>query len=194
MFRYHIDPAKLRQVVAQRGYTHVTEFAKLHGFNRATINNYLKGHGGPFSETYYVICNALQIDPLSILSLLPAKPVVDVDEVMPVIKKLCSFDQNIAVGLLGSRAKGIGRKYSDWDLCITSGPAVLAGEEFLKLKRSVDGEVDKLPREVDIINLDAAPEWFLTALDYKPVFLAGNLNAWSYFMGVLYGTKKREQA
>lgn len=192
MSRYHIDPAKLREAVAQKGYAHVTEFAKLHGFNRATINNYLKGQGGPFSEAYYIICDALQIDPLSILSPLPAKPIVGVDEIMPMVKKLCSFDKDIAIGLLGSRAKGKNRKYSDWDICVTRGPNLLAGEEFLRLKRSVDDEVDRLPREVDIVNLDAAPEWFLTGIDYEPVFLAGNSNTWSYFMGVLYGTKKRK--
>jgi len=193
MFRYHIDSAKLRQIVVQRGYAHVTEFAKLHGFNRATINNYLKGQGGPFSEVYYVICDALQIDPLSILSPLQAGQTVDADEVMPIVKKICAFDKDIAVGLLGSRAKGSGRKYSDWDLCITRGARTLTGGEFLRSKRSVDDEVDKLPREVDIINLDAAPEWFLVGLDYEPVFLAGNSNSWSYFMGVLYGTKKRKE-
>lgn len=180
--------------MAQKGYAHVTEFARMHGFNRATINNYLKGQGGPFSDSYYNICDALQVDPLSILALLPAKQPADTDEIMPIVKKLCSFDKDVAVGLLGSRAKGTGRKYSDWDLCIAKGPNILSGEEFLRLKRSVDNEVDGLPREVDIVNLDAAPEWFLTGLDYDPVFLAGNSNAWSYFMGVLHGTRKREQA
>lgn len=194
MQRYHIDPVKFGQAVAERGYAHVTEFARLHGFNRATINNYLKGRGGPFSEAYYIICDALKIDPLSILSILPDRKTVDADEIMSIVKKLCSSDKDIAVGLLGSRAKGTGRKYSDWDLCMTRGPNVLTGEEFLRLKRQVDDEVDMLPREVDIVNLDAAPEWFLAGLNYEPVFLAGNSNAWSYFLGVLHGTKKRGKA
>ena len=193
MFRYHIDSAKLKHVIAQRGYAHLTEFAKLHGLNRTTINNYLKGRGGPFSEAYYIMCDVLQIDPLSILSLLPAKKTVDTNEIMPIVKKLCSFDKNIAVGLLGSRAKGRARKYSDWDVCVTRGANILTGVEFLRLKRSVDDEIDRLPREVDIVNLDSAPEWFLIGIDYEPVFLAGNSNAWSYFMGVLHGTKKRKQ-
>ncbi len=188
--RYHIDAAKLKQIVAQRGYAHVTEFAKAHGFNRATINNYLKGNGGPFSETYYIICDALQIDPLSILSPFSAKKTHDIEEIIPVVKKLCSVDLEIAIGLLGSRAKGLNRKYSDWDLCITRGGSALTGEEFLKLKRTVDEEVDKLPSEVDFVNLDVAPAWFLLDIDYEPIFLAGNSNSWSYFMGVLYGTKK----
>jgi predicted nucleotidyltransferase len=193
MVRYHIDSTKLKQVIAQRGYAHVTEFAKRHGFNRTTINNYLKGRGGPFSEAYYIMCDLLEIDPLSILSPLPATP-VDTTEIIPIVRKLCSFDKHIAVGLLGSRARGTARRYSDWDVCVTRGANVLTGMEFLRLKRSVDDEVDVLPREVDIVNLDAAPEWFLEGIDYEPVFLAGNSNAWSYFMGVLHGTKKRRQA
>jgi len=189
MIRYHIDAEKLRRIVTQRGYAHVTDFARSHGFNRSTMNNYLKGRG-PFSETYYGICDTLQIDPLSILLPSPAAPMADMDEIMPVVKKLCSFDKEIAVGLLGSRARGKNRKYSDWDLCVTRGTRILTGEEFLRLKRTVDGEVDRLPREVDFVNLDAAPEWFMLDLNYEPVFLAGSSNAWSYFMGVLCGAKK----
>lgn len=193
MARYHIDASRLKQIIAQKGYAHVTDFAKSHGFNRATINNYLKGRG-PFSETYYVICDVLQIDPLSILSLSFSAPAPDVGEIMPIVKKLCSADKGIAVGLVGSRAKGIGRKYSDWDLCITRGRHGLTGKEFLRLKRAVDEDVDKLPREVDFVNVDAAPDWFLFGLSYEPVFLAGDSNAWSYFMGVLYGAKKGKEA
>ena len=192
MLRYHIDAGKLKQIIAQRGYAHVTEFAKAHGFNRATMNNYLKGRG-PFSESYYIICDALQTDPLSILSPSPAGQTDDIAEIMPIVKKLCSFDKEIAIGLLGSRAKGTNREYSDWDICVTRGRHSLAGEEFLKLKRVVDDEVDRLPREVDFVNLDAAPEWFLLDIDYEPAFLGGDSNAWSYFMGVLHGAKKGKQ-
>jgi predicted nucleotidyltransferase len=188
--RYHVDAAKLKRIVTQRGFAHVTEFAKAHGFNRATINNYLRGKGGPFSEAYYVICDALQVDPMSILSPISAQQEDEVDEIMPIVKKLCASDNEIAVGLLGSRAKGNSRKYSDWDLCMTRGGRALTGEEFLKLKRTVDEDVDRLPREVDFVNLDAAPAWFLLGISYEPVFLGGSSNSWSYFTGVLHGAKK----
>lgn len=192
--RYHIDAGKLKQTIKQMGYAHVTEFARVHGFNRATINNYLNGRGGPFSETYYTFCEALQVDPLSILSPFSATPADNIAEIMPIVRRLCSFDKEIAVGLLGSRAKKTNRKYSDWDLCVTRGNHILTGEEFLKLKRAADDMVDRLPREVDFVNLDAAPDWFLSGLNYEPLYLAGNSNAWSYFMGVLHGTKKGKQA
>ena len=187
--RYAVEASKFRQIVARRGYGHVTGFAKAHGLNRATINNYLKGIG-PFSETYYVICDALQVDPLSILAPSSSGRVDNIEEIMPIVRELCLADDEIAVGLLGSRARGSERKYSDWDLCITRGVRALTGEQFLKLKRTVDDDVDRLPREVDFVNLDAAPEWFLMEIDYEPVFLGGNSNSWSYFTGVLHGTKK----
>ena len=190
MVRYHVDSEKLSHLIAQRGYAHLTEFARAHGFNRATMHHYFKGQG-PISESYYAICDALQVDPISLLLPVAEEKIDDLLEIMSVVKKLCASDDDIAVGLLGSRAMGRHRKYSDWDLGLTGGRRALSGLEFLRLKRTVDDEVDGLPREVDFVNLDAAPEWFLQGIDYEPVFIAGNMNAWTYFLGVLHGSKKR---
>ncbi|MFA4874577.1 MAG: nucleotidyltransferase domain-containing protein [bacterium] len=190
--RYHVDADKLKHLVLSRGYGHLTEFAKAHGFNRATIHHFLKGQG-PFSEAYYAICDALNADPISLLSAVSESQVEHLSEIMPIARKLLTFDKEIAVGLLGSRAKGKGRRYSDWDLGITRGRHPLSGVEFLRVKRSVDDLVEELPRGVDFVNLDAAPEWFLHGIDYEPMYLAGDTSAWSYFLGVLHGSKKGKQ-
>lgn len=191
--RYHVDSAKLKQLIACRGYAHLTEFAKAHGFNRATLHHYLKGQGGPLAESYYAICEALQADPIALLSPIAEGGVDGVSEIMPVVKALCAADAAIAVGLLGSRSKGKQRRYSDWDLGITRGRRPLGGVEFLRLKRTVDGAVDALPRDVDFIHLDAAPEWFLRGIDGEPIFLAGDSHAWAYFLGVLHGATGRKK-
>ncbi len=190
--RYHLDAEKLKRLVLSHGYAHLTEFAKAHGFNRVTLNHFMKGQG-PFSEAYYAICDALDADPVSLLSQEYESKIERISEIMPVARKLAIFDKEIAVGLLGSRAEGRGRKYSDWDLGITRGRRPLGGVEFFRVKRSVEELVDELPRNVDFVNLDAAPEWFLRGIVYEPVFLAGDPNAWAFFLGVLHGTKKRKQ-
>lgn len=190
--RYHLDAEKLKCLILNHGYAHLTEFAKAHGFNRATIHHFLKGQG-PFSEAYYAICDALQVDPVSLLSPVLESKLEQLSEILPIAKALAVHDKEIAVGLLGSRAKGKGRQYSDWDIGITRGRRPLSGVEFFRVKRSVDNLVDVLPRSIDFVNLDAAPEWFLRGIDYEPVYLAGDSSAWAYFLGVLHGTKKGKQ-
>lgn len=194
VMRYQMDAEKLKELLAQRGYAHLTEFARAHGFNRATLHHYIKGQGGPLAESYYAICKALNVDPIGLLSPVAEEGIGDVAEIIPIVMSLCAVDKEIAVGLMGSRAKGKQRRYSDWDLGITRGRRPLGGVEFLRLKRTVDDAVDALPREVDFVNLDAAPQWFLHGIDYEPVFLAGDSNAWAYFLGVLHGAKRGKEA
>ncbi|MFH1830882.1 MAG: nucleotidyltransferase domain-containing protein [Pseudomonadota bacterium] len=189
--RYHLDNQKLKRLVLSHGYAHLTEFARAHGFNRATLNHFIKGKG-PFSEAFYAICEALNADPLSLLTPVPESKFEELSEIMPIAGKLALFDNEIAVGLLGSRAKGKGRKYSDWDVGITRGRRPLGGVEFFRVKRIVEDIVDALPRHVDFINLDAAPEWFLHDIDYEPMYLVGDQSTWAYFLGVLHGTKRRK--
>jgi predicted nucleotidyltransferase len=191
--RYSIDSARFKDLIAKRGYACLTEFAKAHGFNRATLHHYMKGQGGPLAESYYALCEALQADPVDLLSPMAEGEIDGASEIMPIVKALCAVDRGIAVGLFGSRAKGRPRKYSDWDLGIARGRRPLGGVEFLRLKRTVDDAVDALPREVDFINLDVAPEWFLRGIDDEPIFLAGDSNAWAYFLGVLHGAKRRKE-
>lgn len=190
--RYHVDDEKLKRVIEERGYAHVTDFVRAHGFNRATLHHYLKGKG-PISESYYALCEALDCDPIELLSPISRADVQDIDEILPIAQALSAADRSIAVGLLGSRAKGAGRRYSDWDLGITRGQRALDGIAYLRLKRTVDDAVDTLPREVDFVNLDVAPAWFLENIDYEPILLAGEANAWNFFLGVLHGAKKREE-
>lgn len=189
MTRYHVDSEKMKSLFARAGYKSLAEFARAHGFNRATIHNYLKGLG-PFPQVYYSICDALSADPISILSPVTGSKIDDVSEIMPIVRTIAAHEEGIAAGIFGSRAKGTHRKYSDWDLGITRGARPLGGEEFLRLRRSLVDAIDVLPRRVDFINLDAAPEWFLGDIDYEPIFLTGDSNSWAYFMGVIHGTKR----
>lgn len=191
--RYHLNTSKLKEIIAQLGYANISDFARANSLNRATLHHYIKGEGGPLAEGYYSICEALNTDPIALLTPVEPPLVDEAGRIMPIVNKLAATDKEIALCLLGSRAKGKGKKYSDWDIGITHGRKTISGVDFLRLKRNVDADVDKLPWEVDFINLDAAPEWFLLGIDYEPIFLAGNSNSWAFFLGVLYGAKKRNQ-
>ena len=47
---------------------------------------------------------------------------------------------------------------------------------------------------VDLVNLDQAPHWFLAGIDYEPIFLGGDREAFIHFKGVLHGIQKGEAA
>lgn len=191
MPRYRLDAQKLKDIVRQKGFLHLNEFAKAFNVNRATLHHYLKGIG-PISECYYNLCENLDIDPLEILSPIPQSPVREYSEIIPVARALCREDFSLCVGLLGSRAKGTEKKYSDWDIGVTRGPAQISAREFLKIKQSVEDMAEDIPRKIDVVNLSAAPAWFIQAIDYEPVFLAGNKASWAFFMGVIHGAKKEK--
>lgn len=192
MTRYCLEKQKLRRLVRERGFLSMNDFAKSAGVNRATLHNYFKG-AGPFSESYYNLCEKLNVDPLEILSPAISKFSHEVSEVMTVVRRICEFDKSLALCLLGSRAKKTHKKYSDWDIGVTRGSVAVSGGEFLKIKQIADDASEDLPRSVDIVNLSSAPAWFLRAIDYEPIFLAGDRASWAFFMGVIHGAKKEER-
>lgn len=192
MIRYQVNSQELKNLIKQMGFVSLSEFAGKFGINRATLNHYFKGEG-PLSESYYKLCESLQIDPISILSPVSSNLPSGFYDIMPVVKKLCEHDKSLAVGLLGSRAKGTNKKYSDWDIGVTRGQDSIGGREFLNFKQIVDDASDDLQYNIDVINLAAAPDWFLHDINYEPIFLAGNMNAWAFFMGVIHGAKKKEK-
>jgi len=190
MLHYKLDEIRLKAAVLRCGFDNLSHFAERFQLNRATIHHYMVGRG-PLSAPYYQLCKALNCDPLSLLVPLTTQEKIDqLDEIRPLIKNLIGLHPKLAVGLLGSRASGHAKKYSDWDLGITGGMAPIDGSEFLRLKSWVDDWAEDLPRFVDLINLDQAPQWFLQEIHYSPIFLGGDQSTWYYFLGRLHGTKK----
>lgn len=190
MIQYKLDERQFAAQLRKLGFPTISQFAKRHDINRATLNNYLKGRG-PLPESFYAIADALKLDPIQLLVPMESHQAIPkLEEIAPIITACSKVSPDIAVGLMGSRAVGSAQKYSDWDLGVTAGLRQLSTMEFLKIKQLVDDLAEDLPRAVDAINLDAAPEWFLKGVQYTPKFLAGNESSWAYFMGVLHGVQK----
>lgn len=187
MFRYGLSEPQFQRALSRLGYTNAAQFARAHRINRATLNNYLQGRG-PLPESFYAIADALQVDPMQLLT--PTASVGDIpklEEIAHILAAIRAVSKHMAVGLLGSRARGTAKTYSDWDLGITCGMHPMPDEVFLRTRGMVDDLREDLPRGVDVVNLDAAPEWFLKGIQYTPKFLAGNESSWAYAMGVLHG-------
>lgn len=190
MIRYKLDDRQLATQLRKLGFPTVSQFAKAHGINRATLNNYLKGRG-PFPESFYAIADALKVDPLQLLTPIPSEGgIPKLEEIAPIVAACCRVSPQVAVVLLGSRVRGGAQEYSDWDLGVTGGVHQITTKEFLHIKQLVEDLKENLPRDVDVINLDEAPEWFLKGINYSPRFLSGNESSWNYFMGVLHGVQK----
>lgn len=191
MPHYALNSNLFQKCLKQRGYRNVADFIAQTGFNRMTIHHYQEGNG-PFSEAYYRLCDSLNVDPLELLApIFSQTQNLQIEEILPLIKKMAAKYQQVAFGLFGSRAKGMAKKFSDWDIGITGGSAALNTGQYSKIKNEIMDLAEDLPRSVDVIFLDAAPLWFWEEMDYTPVFLAGDEKSWQYFLGVLHGIQKK---
>lgn len=112
-------------------------------------------------------------------------------EINFIVENLTQLDPRLAVLLLGSRAKGKPKEFSDWDLGLTRQPKALDDHTFLTWKGYVSDWADDLPRFVDLINLDHTPDWFNEGLNYQPVFLGGNPKSWESFAKQLHAKQKK---
>lgn len=179
---------KLREL----DYKSVLDLSKRRKIHRNTIQNYLSGKD-PFANAFISICHALDINPTDLISPISTTEakLENISEILPIAADIAKSSDDIAVILIGSRAKRTNKKYSDWDIGVTGGKNSIRGIDYLKLKGRVEELADDLPRNVQLINLDDAPAWFLREIDYLPIFLDGNNESFQYFMGVLNGVKRK---
>jgi predicted nucleotidyltransferase len=189
--KYVLNKAVFNRHLAAAGCASLVEFSRKSGIHRNTINNYLKGKD-VFSTAFSSLAEELKISPLELIESVSQFDVrLDhIEEIGVLVARIVKVDDKIAVVLLGSRPKNSAKKYSDWDIGVTRGSVPLTSREYLALKQIADDAADDLPRKVDIVSLDLAPEWFLQQIDYEPIFLSGNEIAYNYFKGVLYGLKR----
>jgi predicted nucleotidyltransferase len=192
--KYILDRAAFDKQLRAQGFPNVSRFADRIGVHRNTILGYFRGKP-VFSSAFLKVAHALGRDPIELIV-----PVGDMaailehfEEVRPVIVALLRESPGITVVLLGSRAKGRAGTFSDWDLGVTRPATPIGGEEFLSLRRIADELIEDLVRNVDVINLDVAPDWFWEGLDYEPVFLDGNREGYLFLKGMLHGIKKNRQ-
>jgi predicted nucleotidyltransferase len=189
--KYVLDKRVFFGRIRELGAENISRFARETGLHRNSLGAYLTGKS-VFSSAFQRMARALDLDPLSMI--VPASEttaaVKGLDEIRPIVAALLRRSPGAAIVLLGSRAKGRARPYSDWDLGITRSPVPVGGEEYLGLRRVARDLGDDLVRNVDVINLDEAPGWFLQGLLDPPVFLDGDRESFSFLMGVLHGIQK----
>jgi predicted nucleotidyltransferase len=193
--KYVLDRLAVTERMKALGFANASRFAHQIGVHRNTILGYFRGKP-VFSSAFLKIARALGRDPLELIDPADDAPsfAEHLDEIRPIIAALIRQSPGIAVVLLGSRAKGRAKTFSDWDLGVTRPASPIGGGEFLSLRRVAADLAEDLVRNVDVINLDAAPDWFWEGLDYEPVFLDGDREGYSFLKGMLHGIKKNRQA
>jgi len=192
--KYILNKKRFKEQLVAKGYKNLLDFSRKTGVHRNTLQNLLSGKG-ILSSSFQSITDHLETDPLELMQPISTTKVSlpFIDEIRPLLVQLLKQDKKVAVVLLGSRAKKRAQNYSDWDLGVIRYPKPLEGIEFLRLKRWVGDLSEDLPRTVDLVNLNQAPDWFLKDIANSVLYLDGNKEAWIYLKGVLDGAKKEDQ-
>lgn len=193
--QYELDKKKFKRAVLNRGYKNLSEFAVKNSIHRNTLHNLLQGKS-VFLSSFEKIAKILESDPFE---LLVAKSPLSlslphIDELKPLVAKLIKKNQKMAVILLGSQAKLKAKPYSDWDIGLFSLAKPINGIQYLRLKRALEEWSEDLVRNVDCINLNQAPIWFLENLKDSIFFLDGDKESFVYLKGLIDGIQREKQA
>jgi len=193
--KYILDKKKFKKRLTDQGYRNLTSFAAQHKIHRNTLHDLLKGKS-VLKTSFEKIASKLKVDPWELVRAqaegLPKVP--EIEEIKSLLAGLLKKEKKMAVVLIGSRAGKRPKLYSDWDLGVFRYPKPLSGMEYLRLKNLVEEESEPLVRQVDLVNLNQAPTWFLEGLNNQVLFLDGNREAFLYLQGVLDGIQKEKIA
>ncbi|OGQ46798.1 MAG: hypothetical protein A3H42_03505 [Deltaproteobacteria bacterium RIFCSPLOWO2_02_FULL_46_8] len=193
--KYRLDPVKFKKRVSELGYQSILEFARKSAIHRNTVQKLLGGDS-IFLSSFEKIAEKLEMDPLELMmptvKLDPSIP--NLDELESIVPLLSRKNKKMAIVLIGSRAFGNPKKYSDWDVGIFGHPQPISGMEYLALKRFVEEKTENHVRQVDLVNLNQAPLWFLENLKKPLVFLGGNKESYYYLQGWIDGICKENKA
>lgn len=167
------------------GIGSLSELARKAGVHRSTLNHLLLGERSPISDSLVRIAAVLKTSPLELLGHKYADEDENLKYLQEQLSLLVANYSELAMVLIGSRAKNKATKFSDWDIGITAGKKKIDTDLYLNIKEKILSLLDSWSYSVDVINLDSAPEWFLEEMNYSPVFLAGNKQSFAYFGGWL---------
>ena len=122
------------------------------------------------------------------------EPIETIRQLTWVLEPLVNQFPDVCFILIGSRARGNEKKYSDFDIGVTGGTDSVSFKKHLRLQSQLDDLVEDSPYMFDLINLDAAPSWFFLDMDYDPSYIVGSRQRWKFFQGKLNGIRGTKAA
>ena len=171
-----VDPNRFQEALKERGYHSLTQLAHELGMHRNTLHYYLSGRP-PLPENFEKVIRALNLTPGEILIEKEVSKKFVHQEIAPLVDQLHSEFPDITFILFGSRAKGRGRKYSDWDLGVYCKEG-LSHQRYRSIVRRKEDLVENSPYLVDLVNLNNADSSFLKKISKHWVFLTGRQQDW----------------
>jgi transcriptional regulator with XRE-family HTH domain len=193
----YMDTAILELAMQRAGIASLSELCQKAGIHRNSLAPYLKQERSPYSSVFEAICVALNISPKRLLRFSDKGLLICVTEIVhEVVNKFSPKVPGLVVVLFGSRAQKDGsKKWSDFDLGLTLGSKQLCGTDYLAIQESILSAADDLPTKIDVVNLDAAPVWFLKDIALKQIeYLAGDKPNFRYLEGKLHAYKEIQTA
>lgn len=193
MSEYVLDEAAVQAAAKKQGLGSMARLASRLGVHRNTLRSYLSGEKQVFSDFMLRLAEGLEVDALTLVRRRTADSSTSREyrAIVALAQALAEEHAGLAFGLIGSRAADTAGTYSDWDVAVTGGRHELDSDLYLELRGKIEDECDDFSRCVDLVNLDAAPVSFLAGITYRPQFLAGSLESFSYMLGVLDGVRRK---
>ena len=171
-----IDADELQRQIRARGYGSVREFADAVGVHRNTVGNYLSGKAA-MPGALATILEALDLSPGDVLSLPRRRRHVPGLSVSDLVTSLHRATPQAAYVLFGSRARGDGKQYSDYDIGVFQHEP-LAFSAYSRLLNIVADWNEEATQTAQLTDLTRANGAFLSEVSGDLCFLAGSHNAW----------------
>ncbi|MBX7148266.1 nucleotidyltransferase domain-containing protein [bacterium] len=163
------------------GIPSVLELSRKTKLHRNTINYYLSGHA-VFQPAILTLAKKIGRDPLDIVKTQAKDPVWR--PIAGLIDALHSAYPHITFFLFGSRARGLYKKFSDYDVGCYAQKGISL-EEYFKLIDIKDDWCDKEENvlyQVDLVNFCRADKDFIDDNKKDFIFLTGSLMDWLFLI------------
>lgn len=191
--RYVLSSKRITSLLRRRGIGSIEELARRTRLHRNTLRPYLRGERDAFAGPVMQIAEALGEDPMRLLEAAGGDAAAVEPRVADLLHRLATAHPALTFVLIGSRARGNAKEFSDYDIGVSGGRTPLDSRAYLRLKSQIEDLAEDLPWSIDVVNLDQAPAWFLRGIDYEPRYLAGDIEAAMHLKGVLHGIRKSKE-
>ena len=182
----YISTERLKKIMSARGIASISELSRQSNIHRNSLSPYLKQEKSILNEVTEKIAKALQVDPLLLVE---RREVGSLDpfKVIPKIKKYSlSLNEKHCFFLFGSRASGLAKEYSDYDIAY----AGISGERGLEIKEDILNLFQDLPVKIDLVNFDNAPAWFYFECKPNFIFISGVRSFYYSSLSKVYEAKE----
>lgn len=180
-----LDKRRLRLAMQKRGVPSVLALSRALKLHRNTINFYLSGHS-VYQQSYLKFCEYLGVTAHDMVctKLRPELPA----DIALLLDQLVRLYPQLVFVLFGSRARGVAKQFSDWDIGFFSEQQI-SHDQHLELLVEADKFSGDIINTVDLVNLNQASHDFLHDNREDFIYLTGSLTQWNNFITRLNNAK-----